>query len=111
MRAEYVALLGGKCVDCGTDQNLEFDHDDASSKSFDIGKLLNYAKAVRDAEIRKCVLRCNPCHLKKSIRAGDIKSVEHGGGKSGKKNCPCLLCKARKAEYMRGYERKTAAAL
>jgi hypothetical protein len=26
-------------------------------------------------------------------------SVEHGGGLSGKKNCKCVPCRARKAEY------------
>jgi hypothetical protein len=108
LRAEYMALLGGICVDCGTDQDLEFDHDDASSKSFDVGKLLNYSKAVRDEELRKCVPRCSPCHRVKSLLKGDINSVGHGEGKSGKKNCPCAPCKDRKAEYMRNYVRKTS---
>lgn len=106
LRAEYVQRLGGVCIDCGSKENLEFDHDDASTKSFDIGKLLNYSKATREAELDKCVLRCSSCHKKKSVRAGDVKTVEHGGGLSGKRNCPCLPCKARKAEYMRNNSRR-----
>jgi hypothetical protein len=105
LRAEYVAQLGGKCVDCGTEEDLEFDHADASSKSVEVAKMLNYSKAVRDAEVKKCVLRCSSCHRRKSISAGDINSVDHGGGKSGKKNCPCTPCRERKAEYMRDYRR------
>ena len=103
LRAEYVELLDGKCIDCGSTENLEFDHIDASKKSFDIGKLLNYSKAARDEELKKCTLRCSSCHKKKSVLAGDIKTVEHGGGASGKRNCPCVLCKARKAEWMKNY--------
>ena len=103
LRAEYIVLLEGKCVDCGTDQNLEFDHNDADSKSFDVGKLLNYSKEVREAELLKCVLRCSPCHRKKSVREGDIRSVGHGEGKSGKRNCSCKPCRTRKAEYMKNY--------
>ncbi len=32
-------------------------------------------------------------------------AVEHGGGLSGKKNCPCTPCKDRKAAYMQTYKR------
>lgn len=106
LRKEYIQRLGGICIDCGTDQALEFDHADASTKSFDIGRLLNYSRKVREDELVKCVLRCHDCHLAKSIAAGDIKTVEHGGGLSGKKNCPCTPCKTRKAEYMKNYQRR-----
>jgi len=104
LRAEYITKLGGQCIDCGSVENLEFDHDDASIKSFDIGKLLNYSKAVREMELKKCVLRCSSCHKKKSVRAGDVWTVEHGGGVSGKRNCPCIPCKQKKTEYMRNYK-------
>lgn len=56
-------------------------------------------------ELNKCQLLCRPCHLKKSQTDGSSRAVEHGGGESGKKNCPCAPCKARKAEYMANYYR------
>lgn len=99
IRSEYVEKLGGHCVDCATIDELEFDHVDPSTKEFDIGKLLNYAKAVRDAEIEKCELRCKPCHQKKTSVNGDIPAVHHGGGLTGKRNCYCALCKPLKLAY------------
>ena len=103
-RAEAIERLGGACVDCASISSLEFDHEDASTKSFEIGRLLNVSKARFEEELLKCVLRCGPCHVEKSMRE-DWNVVEHGGGSSGKKNCPCALCKARKAEYMKNYVR------
>ena len=38
-----------------------------------------------------------------SNAARRAKPQEHGGGESGRRNCSCDLCKARKAEYMSGY--------
>lgn len=102
-RAEYLEKLGGRCVDCGQAENLEFDHDDPATKSFDVGKAISgWSKSRLDAEMLKCVLRCKAHHKAKS---DSELSVEHGGGVSGKKNCPCAPCKAQKAVYMKNYIR------
>lgn len=100
-RATYVAEWGGQCVDCGSEEELEFDHADASSKEIPVGKLFtSYTDSKIRAELDKCVLRCKSCHLVKSQNE-DWNIVEHGGGVSGKKSCPCVPCKAKKSEYMR----------
>lgn len=106
IRNEYIEAKGGKCIDCGIEDGLEFDHVDPSTKTLNIGKLLNVSKAKRDAEIEKCVLRCKPCHQRKSIENGDIPSLDHGGGLTGKRNCYCKLCAPLKAEYMRNWKKK-----
>lgn len=106
-REQAIRELGGCCVDCGTTDNLEFDHVDASTKLLDIGSLSSYSEARLQAELRKCVLRCVPCHVTKTVRE-DLPTVTHGGGLSGKKNCPCPACRARKAEYQRRYRRPAA---
>ena len=103
-RTQAVEILGGVCVDCGTTDNLEFDHVDPSTKEFAIGDMFSkYSWEKIEQELIKCVLRCKPCHGIKSLSNGDIYSVEHGGGLSGKKNCKCPPCKAKKAEYMSEY--------
>lgn len=105
-RAEAIERLGGKCVDCGTTENLEFDHKDRSQKLYDIGKrLAGVAEAKLWAELGKCELRCDTHH---NIRSRQQLSVEHGGGKSGKKNCKCVPCKERRSEYMRNRRRGRA---
>jgi hypothetical protein len=60
--------LGGVCVDCGSTRRLEFDHVDPSTKEFPITKACTIAEDRFWAEVMKCVLRCNRCHLKKTLR-------------------------------------------
>lgn len=101
-RAKAIAELGGHCVDCGATSRLEFDHVNPATKRFAIGELSSHSEADLAAELAKCVLRCTPCHKAKTLRE-DLPVVAHGGGSSGKKNCKCAACLARKAEYQRRY--------
>src|SRR5882762_9871136 len=65
-RASAIEQLGGQCVDCDTIEDLEIDHANATQKTFDLGKALSGWSEVRiQAELRKCVVRCQPCHLEK----------------------------------------------
>lgn len=106
-RAAAIEQLGGKCVDCDTAEHLEIDHDDASKKTFDMGKALSgWSEKRIQAELVKCVLRCRPCHLAKSLLMGDMPSVPHGGGVSGKRHCYCDLCAPLKRTYARERTRK-----
>jgi 5-methylcytosine-specific restriction endonuclease McrA len=101
IRAALINSMGSKCVDCSSTENLEFDHVNKDVKSFDVSKNLFRPMPVLNEELTKCVLRCRVCHKRKSDAE---KSVEHGGGRSGKRNCKCELCKKRKAEYMKIYK-------
>lgn len=65
-RKELIALLGGKCVQCGATENLEFDHIDPATKSFSIGSRTTASKERMMAEIKKCQLLCHACHEKKT---------------------------------------------
>ena len=101
-RDSAIQALGGKCVHCGSLENLELDHIDANTKTYSVGKIIGGGnKAKVQAELAKCQVLCKDCHIKKSYAEGDLYSVEHGGGTSGKKNCKCAPCKSKKAEYMK----------
>ena len=102
-KADAIRLLGGRCAICGSAEKLEVDHIDPARKSFPISKLWSVSKERFYAELGKCQLLCKPHHIEKTRRE---QSVEHGGGASGKKNCPCDPCKAKKAKYMASYQRK-----
>jgi hypothetical protein len=94
-------------VHCSSLDNLELDHIDASTKTYEIGKIIGGGSEAKvQAELAKCQVLCSDCHTKKSYAEGDLYSVEHGGGISGKKNCKCALCKAKKAEYMKARQSK-----
>jgi hypothetical protein len=66
-RAKLIALLGGKCVGCGTTARLEADHRLPRTRKFNLsGASLLRAWETVVAEAGKCDLRCPPCHSKKT---------------------------------------------
>lgn len=65
-RARYIAQLGGKCVDCGTSDNLQFDHIDPNTKSFTISTQTSRSEEAMQKELKLCVLRCSDCHIIKN---------------------------------------------
>jgi hypothetical protein len=99
-RSEAVISLGGRCAVCGVTEELEIDHTDPALKSFDISKLWSVSRERFEAELEKCQVLCKQHHVEKTRRE---QSVDHGGGASGKRNCPCRPCKQKKAEYMTVY--------
>jgi len=55
----------GPCVDCGTWERLELDHDDAATKVDH--RVWSWATERRLVELVKCVARCVPCHDRKTL--------------------------------------------
>lgn len=65
-RNELIAALGGRCILCGSTEDLNFDHTDQIDKKFAIGKLLSHSNREVDKEVQKCDLLCFTCHMKKT---------------------------------------------
>jgi 5-methylcytosine-specific restriction endonuclease McrA len=59
-------LLGSECVDCGSDENLEFDHIDPELKRFSVSQIMLGRFDVLEEEMEKCQLLCHECHGVKS---------------------------------------------
>lgn len=99
-RAMAIAMLGGVCVSCGTEENLEIDHVDPQLKSFTLS--VDWTKPLEEylEEVKKCQLLCKPCHTNKTSKE---QGVPHGGGVNGKRNCKCEPCMIKRREYMRTY--------
>ena len=66
LREILIEKMGGKCVECGCTEALEFDHIDPATKSFNIAAGYTKPKEVLLAEVAKCQLLCNKCHIQKS---------------------------------------------
>ena len=75
LRARYNKIMnelrdlhGGKCVKCGSNQDLDFDHIDPSTKSASISKLVASSNKVNVIkELSKCQLLCKSCHTLKTV--------------------------------------------
>jgi 5-methylcytosine-specific restriction endonuclease McrA len=101
-RQAAIEKLGGVCVVCGSDHDLEIDHRDRKKKSFDLAKALaGWSQKRVDAELKKCQLLCKTCHQKKTI--SDLGQTARKGihGTVGNYNhgCRCDPCRAAKSEY------------
>lgn len=59
----------GPCVDCGSWTDLEVDHVDPSAKVDH--KVWSWSEPRRLAELAKCVVRCQTCHLRKTHAGGE----------------------------------------
>lgn len=88
-----ITLLGGKCVDCGSIHNLEFDHIDRTLKSFNIGACYSLPLVELLEELKKCQLLCHKCHKLKTREIDGLKA-EHGKYSMYRHyKCRCALCK------------------
>jgi hypothetical protein len=56
----------GPCVDCGTWDDLQIDHVDASTKIS--SRVWSWSEKKRLAELAKCVVRCRVDHQEKTVR-------------------------------------------
>jgi hypothetical protein len=65
-RSKAVILFGGKCVRCGSQEQLEFDHVNREEKTFNIANLWRNSWSRIEIELRKCQLLCWRCHQEKS---------------------------------------------
>lgn len=111
-RQEAIEMLGGACVDCGSMNDLEFDHADRTTKSLDIAKMWSYAEERWKAEVSKCVLRCKTCHGYKTIIERGmtiVKGRDVHGTLSSWKYCKCDKCRGAYNTYMKQYKKKRRA--
>jgi hypothetical protein len=80
-REILIEKLGGKCVECGCTETLEFDHIDPSTKSFNISAGYHKPKEVLEEELEKCQLLCNKCHIEKSKKDLKFRPKTIAGGR------------------------------
>ncbi len=102
-KKEAMARLGGKCSVCGTEENLEFDHIDPSTKTANLTHIVKGAPR-REAEIKHCQLLCKPCHAEKTGKA------KHGtGGMYRHHKCRCALCREVNRQYVQACRKRRKA--
>lgn len=102
-RAEFIALLGGKCSKCGRKDALEFDHIDRFSKTFNVAKAIGtWAHERVLTEIKKCQLLCSDCHRSKTLDDLGRKSARGTHGTlSSYRYCRCGECRKAKSDWQK----------
>ena len=65
-RALWLAIYGGECWKCGSTNELQFDHVDASTKV--THRLWSRSHTAIGAELAKCQLLCRHCHYLKTCQ-------------------------------------------
>lgn len=95
--------LGGKCVQCGSVEQLEFDHIDPSTKIFCVAwKTISVSYEALKLEVAKCQLLCGVCHLAKTHKdLGRIPSKGIHGTQSMYNHMGCRCDDCKKAESAR----------
>lgn len=104
-REKLLDMGGGKCVECGSKNDLHIDHKDPRTRSFTLsGAGLDKSWDKILDEFKKCQLLCSKCHMKKNVESDWSRVVDHGQGLTGKKNCRCKLCAPLKDAYNKKYK-------
>jgi hypothetical protein len=65
-KSSAIEKLGGKCVRCGSTDNLEFDHIDETTKFANMSDIFRMRQELIDAKLDKCQLLCHNCHMQKT---------------------------------------------
>lgn len=90
-RPKALAFLGDKCVQCGSTEDLQFDHIKPEDKSFNIKDNLTPSNEKVQEELKKCQLLCKACHIEKTAKenSGFSHGTIYGWMKA---NCSCNEC-------------------
>jgi len=93
-----IEKLGGKCVKCNSQENLELDHIDPKTKIAKICAVIrNYPNKLEE-ELVKCQVLCKLCHREKSSK--ESRPFTHGTTYGAlQKKCPCETCVEHKIQY------------
>lgn len=92
-RAEWLAE-NGPCKRCGTWDDLQVDHIDGSQKVSH--NVWSWSKSRREAELDKCQVLCQDCHLEKSRENDEQPPATTHGTRTMYRyhGCRCAECRA-----------------
>lgn len=101
-RAYLLNMLGNVCVICGSEDAIEFDHIDRSTKSFTIASGFDKPLQILIEEANKCQLLCKKHHVQKTAKelTGRVpanKGKRTHGSSMYNRGCRCEICLAFKA--------------
>lgn len=108
-RDGVIALLGGKCVNCGSKKDLHIDHIDKKKKTFRAADIHSVSDDKVKKELKNLQLLCRDCHKKKTKEAWDFSTPkpQHGTYWTYRKHkCRCDKCVAAYKEKVKEWRKK-----
>ncbi len=100
-KAYAMRKLGEVCANCGTNEELQFDHIEPlnDANAYRVAQMFTFSRAKLDAELEKCQLLCVPCHKQKSAYIDREHASLRHGTLSAYRYCKCTECKRAKSEH------------
>lgn len=83
----------GPCKKCGSNENLEIDHIDPSTKEYNISQIWSRDEETRNKELAKCQALCHDCHKEKTAKDMNYHIYIHGTTTMYNHGCRCDLCR------------------
>lgn len=102
-------LLGGRCANCGSTENLDIDHVDRKKKTMATTRMTMVRMVKFIKELSLCQLLCKSCHIRKTIEErGNKVAVGTHGTLSALRWCkpPCQACRDAKNKWNREWKKK-----
>lgn len=105
IRAQAIAQLGGKCIVCGSTEDLQLDHVFRSEKEFQISQIWSLSRETFNKELEKCQLLCGTCHRAKTAwEVGAKAGRSHHGTLTSYRYCKCDECRKAYSDYWKTYK-------
>lgn len=99
-KARALAYLGGRCIVCGSVDDLHFHHIDPTSKAFEIATgMVHRSWANLVIEMDKCELRCAACHIDEHRSTAPCGTAQRYW-----RGCRCEPCRAARNAHQRAYK-------
>ena len=95
-REKAINELGGKCVECGSVERLNFHH--LKDKKFAIANGSYFSEGRWQEELKKCILLCKDCHM-------DEHRQKNHGTIAMYRYCKCNECREVWNKHSREYRR------
>lgn len=76
-RTAWIKSKGGRCANkkCRSTEGLQVDHIDPSTKLYEITDVWSRRAEIRNAELAKCQVLCEECHITKTTREAIANSL------------------------------------
>ena len=106
--AAAIAQLGGECSKCKSTVDLQIDHIDPQTKSFEISSAWSSPSKFQ-SELIKCQLLCETCHKLKTnddFKQGMKYRIHGTWAMYSRGKCRCDPCKKVYNDYRREWRRK-----